>query len=29
MFWTELEAYQPYFKAWRKRPEYKGRLKGK
>ena len=29
MFWTELDAYRPYFKAWRKRPEYSGRLKRK
>lgn len=29
MFWTELDAYRPYFKAWRERPEYKGRLKRK
>ena len=29
MFWTELEAYRPYFKAWRERPEYKGRLQRK
>lgn len=29
MFWTELDAYRPYFKAWRERPEYKGRLQRK
>ena len=29
IFWTELDAYRPYFKAWRERPEYKGRLKRK
>ena len=27
VFWTELEAYRPYFEAWRERPEYRGRLK--
>ncbi len=25
--WTDVEAYQPYFEAWKKRPEYKGRIK--
>ena len=29
MFWTDLDAYRPYFKVWRDRPEYKGRLRGK
>ncbi len=29
MFWTDLDAYRPYFKAWRERPEYKGRLQRK
>ena len=29
IFWTELEAYQPYFEAWRERPEYRRRLNGK
>jgi len=29
IFWTELDAYRPYFKAWRERPEYKGRLQRK
>ena len=29
IFWTEVEAYRPYFKAWKNRPEYRGRLKGK
>ena len=27
IFWTELEAYRPYFEDWAKRPEYQGRLK--
>ena len=27
IFWTEVEAYKPYFEQWRKRPEYKSRLK--
>ncbi len=27
-FWTEVEAYRPYFDAWRQRPEYASRLKG-
>lgn len=26
-FWTEVEAYHPYFEAWKTRPEYKSRLK--
>jgi arylsulfatase A-like enzyme len=26
-FWTEVEAYKPYFDEWRGRPEYKSRLK--
>ncbi len=26
-FWTQVEAYRPYFEAWRKRPEYRSRLK--
>jgi len=26
-FWTEVKAYEPYFEAWKKRPEYKSRLK--
>jgi len=25
-FWTEIDAYAPYFEAWRKRPEYRSRL---
>jgi arylsulfatase A-like enzyme len=29
VFWTELDAYKPYFKSWRNRPEYKSRLKKK
>ncbi|MCS5538433.1 MAG: sulfatase-like hydrolase/transferase [Roseibacillus sp.] len=29
MFWTDLDAYRPYFREWRSRPEYQGRLKGK
>ena len=29
MFWTDLDAYRPYFREWRNRPEYQGRLKGK
>lgn len=28
-FWTEVEAYRSYFDAWRSRPEYSSRLKGK
>ena len=27
IFWTEVDAYKPYFKKWRNRPEYKSRLK--
>ena len=27
IFWTEVEAYRPYFKAWKDRPEYQSRLK--
>ncbi len=27
IFWTEVEAYKPYFEQWRKRPEYKSRIK--
>ena len=27
IFWTEVEAYKPYFKQWRNRPEYKSWLK--
>ena len=27
IFWTEVDAYKPYFDQWRKRPEYKSRLK--
>ncbi len=27
IFWTEVEAYKPYFEQWRKRPEYQSRLK--
>ena len=26
-FWTAMEAYKPYFNAWKDRPEYAGRLK--
>lgn len=26
-FWTEVEAYRPYFDAWKVRPEYKSRFK--
>lgn len=25
-FWTEMDAYKPYFDAWKDRPEYRGRL---
>lgn len=25
--WTDVKAYQPYFEAWKKRPEYRSRLK--
>jgi hypothetical protein len=27
VFWWEMEAYEPYFKDWVKRPEYGKRLK--
>jgi len=27
IFWTEVDAYKPYFKDWKTRPEYKSRLK--
>lgn len=27
IFWTELDAYRPYFKDWKNRPEYQSRLK--
>jgi arylsulfatase A-like enzyme len=27
IFWTEVDAYKPYFKDWKNRPEYKSRLK--
>ncbi len=27
--WTAVESYRPYFDAWRDRPEYRSRLKGK
>ncbi len=26
-FWTTVKEYEPYFEAWKKRPEYKSRLK--
>lgn len=26
-FWTAVKEYEPYFEAWKKRPEYKSRLK--
>lgn len=26
-FWTEVDAYRPYFDQWKKRPEYASRLK--
>lgn len=26
IFWTELEAYRPFFKEWKERPEYRNRL---
>lgn len=29
IFWTELDAYRPYFEEWKKRPEYRSRLKKK
>ena len=25
-FWTEVESYQPYFEAWKNRPEYESRI---
>ena len=28
-FWTAVDAYRPYFDAWKKRPEYASRLNGK
>ena len=28
-FWTDVEAYKPYFEAWENRWEYESRLKGK
>ena len=28
-FWTDVDAYKPYFKAWENRWEYESRLKGK
>ena len=27
IFWTEVDAYKPYFKDWKHRPEYESRLK--
>ncbi|MFT5499116.1 MAG: arylsulfatase A-like enzyme [Kiritimatiellia bacterium] len=27
-FWTEVEAYKPYFDSWKDRPEYADRIKG-
>ena len=27
VFWTDMLEYQPYFKDWKLRPEYKSRLK--
>jgi hypothetical protein len=27
IFWTEVDAYKPYFKDWKNRPEYESRLK--
>jgi len=27
VFWTDMPEYQPYFKDWKLRPEYKSRLK--
>ena len=26
-FWTEIDDYKPYFDAWKKRPEYRSRIK--
>ena len=28
-FWTEVEAYEPYFDQWKNRPEYESRIKTK
>lgn len=28
-FWMTVDAYRPYFEAWKKRPEYASRLRGK
>ncbi len=28
-FWTTVKAYEPYFEAWKERPEYRSRLKPK
>lgn len=28
-FWTEVEAYEPYFEQWKDRPEYESRIKAK
>ena len=28
-FWTDVEAYRPYFDDWRQRPEYQSRLRPK
>lgn len=28
-FWMEVDAYRPYFEAWKKRPEYRSRLTSK
>ncbi len=28
-FWTDMDEYRPYFKAWKSRPEYANRLKKK
>ena len=27
IFWTDVEAYRPHFKEWKKRPEYESRLR--
>ena len=29
VFWNTLPQYQPYFKEWKKRPEYENALKSK
>jgi hypothetical protein len=29
IFWTDLPEYEPYFDAWKKRPEYQSQLKDK